>query len=141
MDQLIYKKTYENQETELPEEDIPEDALPSWDEMYRRILTGCHTVELPGRKEKVKLFLQKAARVAKLNQLGIQVIQNSGSVCVQFFLDSDSTMLGMPRLIGMADEMCILQGSDGHDLMLLLDYYTMATYHGDRKISPPDDCD
>lgn len=47
--------------------------------------------------------------------------------------------MGLPRLIGMADEMFILQGGSEHDLMLLLEHYTRATNHGSREISPLDD--
>lgn len=124
-----YEKLCEN----LSEETAP----PEWDEpgaFYKKLLEGLVRIAIPDRIESSSFFIALAKEIALSNEIDTVLTEYDDRIVAGFQVDTTSTTIGLKKLIEYADDVSF--GCDGDYAVVSIIYYTHATFHSGKQITP-----
>lgn len=141
MDKIIYTQThpkpdFEALAKELEAIDVPEDCLPTFDELMAR-RNRLRFEEIPGRRAKIELFMAAAKALCREYEYDLVIRETDHGVVAELSLDVSQYMdCRLKSLIGMADDMDLAKDIRDRDLTLFLRMNILAVYRGSTRIFP-----
>ena len=139
--EIIYEKDYAEQVDEMflannrpqtADEKKAQSLLAS--RICKKTFQDIVTVAIPGKVMGKDQFILKAKKVGEHYLIHTVIREYMDKVTVTFSLDNEVPYAAMRDLIIWADDFyCDVENNV---VLLTLDYYTHATYRGDRKVLP-----
>ena len=148
MAKIIYERKYPHKtvEEKLAEAEIwaqnhlgeePEDPLPSFEELYQKVMSRRRLVLLPTRTNTAEQFIKTAITAGRTYEIDTKVVRMDSHISVTYQFDCGGEMDHLMPVFRQADTVSFLTDIDGFDIALILDYYTHAVYQGETLIHPP----
>ena len=137
--EVLYKKEYAHDEVDecvRPAKSTTDEDRRNARDFIDRLFDSITTEPLPQREERVTYFVRAAIELSARCSLDIEIRKYENHISVDFSFDKGCVIRGQNRLFQMADEITIMPGLNGRDVVLTLDYFTHAIYRNGRQISP-----
>ena len=137
--EVLYKKEYAHDEANecvSPAKPMTDEDRQNARDFIDRLCDSITTEPLPQREECVTYFVRAAIELSARCSLDIEIRKYENHISVDFSFDKGCVIRGQNRLFQMADEITIMPGLNGRDVVLTLDYFTHAIYRNGRQISP-----
>ena len=137
--EILYKKEYTHDEVNEcvhPAKSTTDEDRSNARDFIDRLFDSITTEPLPQREEHVVYFVQAAIELSVQCGLDIEIRKYETHISVDFSFDKGCVIRGRNRLFQMADEITIMSGLNGRDVVLTLDYFTHAIYRDGRRIFP-----
>lgn len=141
MEKIIYTQTHpkpdiEEMMKEVEDVDLPEEGLPTFDELINRG-ERLHLEEIPGRRWKAQMFVEAAKTLCNDYEYNVVIKETSQGVVVELSLDvSQYTDCRLKCLIGMADDITLAKDVNDRDLTFFLRMSIFAVCRGSERIFP-----
>lgn len=140
---VIYEKTFPPMEIPTDEEieemnlsDDEDTKQLSFDELMKKLYKDVVYVVIPGREAKAKTFIRNAIAVSELYELDIKIKHHFSHISATYSFDCGGGMKYLLDLIKTADDITFFKPSEGHDIVITLDFYTHAEYRNGHKMNP-----
>lgn len=139
---VIYKRKFPQDEmVELDDEVLlssPNEVKEhgSFDELMKQLYKDMVYVQLPGRQEKAKIFINQAIALSELYEMDIEIREHISHISVMYFFNCSACMKHLIEVIKEADDLAFFKDIDGFDIAMSLEFYTHAEYRNGRKIKP-----
>jgi len=108
----------------------------TFEQIIEKIYKDVVYVFMPERKEKAKVFVEKAIEVSELYEMDICVEQHFSHISVSYYFDCGGAMKYLIDVISLADEISFFRPKDGYELIMSLDFYTHAEFRNGRQCEP-----
>jgi len=140
MEKLIYSKRYPkpdreemNKELERAKKEGPSLRDREFiDSLFDRITYK----EIPGRKEKSKVFVAAAIKVAEDGEYDIEIYEAEDKITVEFSFDLSRPLNDLKNHIIAADEIDALADKGGREVKLALYFFTKSSHLNGKQIAP-----
>lgn len=144
-EKILYQKRYQREDAELDaaiqaEIDKQHDDV-KWmtpDDIIKSLTNGLESEEIPGRRQSVKDFIRTAIQISEIYELDIKITRYDTHVTVDYNFDFGGALGWMIDIIKMADDVSLFHPTEGHEIIMSIDYYTHAVYRRGKKILPRD---
>ena len=137
--EVLYKKEYARNEIDecvAPAKSTTDEDRQNARKFIDRLFDSITTEPLPQREERVICFVRAAIELSVQCSLDVEIRKYETHISVDFSFDNGCIIKGQNRLFQMADEITMMSGLHGRDIVLTLDYFTHAIYRDGRQIYP-----
>ena len=141
--ELIYEKKYppidpekEIKRIELELAAEQQEPIPSFNEVYNKIMADTTYILIPERIKGSEAFIRTAIEVSRLYELDTRIERCDSHISVTYSFNCGGGMRDIRRVFGMADEFAFFKDVYGFDFTISLDYYTHAVIRRGRIIAP-----
>lgn len=141
--EIIYEKKYphtnpeeEMKQIEMALADKLWESVPSFDEVYKKIISDTTSILIPERIKGSKEFIRAAIEVSRLYKLDTRIERYDSHISVTYSFNCGGGMRDIRRVFGMADEFAFFKDIYGFDFTISMDYYTHALIRRGRIVAP-----
>ena len=137
--EVLYKKEYAHDEANecvSPAKPMTDEDRHNARKFIDRLFDSITTEPLPQREERVICFVRAAIELSVQCSLDVEIRKYETHISVDFSFDNGCIIKGQNRLFQMADEITMMSGLHGRDVVLTLDYFTHVIYRDGRQIYP-----
>lgn len=139
--EVIYEKKFDLTDYEDEEEDKSDKAGPtqkklSFAEYMNEVYRSISFVPIPEHIERANEFVRLAISVSEKNMIDLRIVRYDQFISAVYSFNSLAIFWQAGELISMADEVAVADKTDGYDVTVCVNYYTVAVMRNGRRISP-----